>query len=110
MMKDLAPELSRRKPAAWVSFKNVEGLVKNTKSIRLCARHFDSAALPTLKYTSETWTLRVQDKRAVNVVQCAVERTMLETSLHPRMQRGIRSSELGQRTPLLTPRERSKIG
>uniref|UniRef100_A0A7I4XRF4 Reverse transcriptase domain-containing protein n=1 Tax=Haemonchus contortus TaxID=6289 RepID=A0A7I4XRF4_HAECO len=64
MMNDLAPELSRRKRAAWGAFKNIEGVVKKTKNIRLRAHLFDTAVLPALTYASETWTLRKQDEHA----------------------------------------------
>ncbi|XGW29763.1 hypothetical protein V3C99_009088 [Haemonchus contortus] len=37
MMNDLAPELCRRKRAAWGAFKNIEGVVKKTKNIQLRA-------------------------------------------------------------------------
>uniref|UniRef100_A0A7I4Y051 Reverse transcriptase domain-containing protein n=1 Tax=Haemonchus contortus TaxID=6289 RepID=A0A7I4Y051_HAECO len=80
MMNDLAPELCRRKRAAWGAFKNIEGVVKKTKNIRLRAHLFDTAALPALTYASETWTLRKQDEHAVS--------------------KGIRSSELRQRTKI----------
>ncbi|XGW13776.1 hypothetical protein V3C99_000235 [Haemonchus contortus] len=46
MMNDLAPELCRRKRAAWGAFKNIEGVVKKTKNIRLRAHLFDTAVLP----------------------------------------------------------------
>ncbi|XGW17451.1 hypothetical protein V3C99_002222 [Haemonchus contortus] len=48
MMNDLAPELCRRKRAAWGAFKNIEGVVKKTKIIRLRAHLFDTAVLPAL--------------------------------------------------------------
>uniref|UniRef100_A0A0K0DHE3 Reverse transcriptase domain-containing protein n=1 Tax=Angiostrongylus cantonensis TaxID=6313 RepID=A0A0K0DHE3_ANGCA len=35
MMNDLAPELSRRKRAAWGAFKSIEDVVKSTKNTRL---------------------------------------------------------------------------
>uniref|UniRef100_A0A7I4YIQ5 Reverse transcriptase domain-containing protein n=1 Tax=Haemonchus contortus TaxID=6289 RepID=A0A7I4YIQ5_HAECO len=44
MMNDLAPELCRRKRAAWGAFKNIEGVVKKTKNIRLRAHLFDTAS------------------------------------------------------------------
>ncbi|XGW04056.1 hypothetical protein V3C99_015306, partial [Haemonchus contortus] len=53
MMNDLAPGLCRRKRAAWRAFKNVEGLVKNIKNIRLRALLFDTAVLPALTYASD---------------------------------------------------------
>ena len=100
MMNDLAPELSRRKRAAWGAYKNIEGVVKKTKNIRLRAHLFDSAVLPALTYASETWTLRRQDEHAVSVIQRAVERTMLGVTLYTQVQRGIRSAELRQRSKI----------
>uniref|UniRef100_A0A7I4XU18 Reverse transcriptase domain-containing protein n=1 Tax=Haemonchus contortus TaxID=6289 RepID=A0A7I4XU18_HAECO len=64
------------------AFRNIEGVVKKTKNIRLRAHLFDTAVLPALTYTSETWTLRKQDEHATQV------------------QKGIRSSELRQRTKI----------
>ncbi|KAE9421319.1 hypothetical protein Angca_006522, partial [Angiostrongylus cantonensis] len=46
MMNDLAPELSRRKRAAWRTFKSIGDVVKRTKNTRLRAHLFDSTVLP----------------------------------------------------------------
>uniref|UniRef100_A0A7I4Z7N0 Reverse transcriptase domain-containing protein n=1 Tax=Haemonchus contortus TaxID=6289 RepID=A0A7I4Z7N0_HAECO len=91
-MNDLAPELCRRKRAAWGSFKNIEGVVKKPKIIRLHAHLFDTAVLPALTYASETWTLRKQDKHAVSVIPRASERTMLGIPLYAQVQKRIRVS------------------
>nr|CDJ88863.1 Endonuclease exonuclease phosphatase and RNA-directed DNA polymerase (reverse transcriptase) domain containing protein [Haemonchus contortus] len=100
MMNDLAPELCRRKRVAWGAFKNIEGVVKKTKNIRLRAHLFDTAVLPALTYASETWTLRKQDEHAVSVIQRALERTMPGISLYTQVQKRIRSSELRHRTKI----------
>uniref|UniRef100_A0A0K0DNR8 Reverse transcriptase domain-containing protein n=1 Tax=Angiostrongylus cantonensis TaxID=6313 RepID=A0A0K0DNR8_ANGCA len=58
MMNDLAPELSKRKRAAWGAFKSIEDVVKRTKNTRLRAHLFDLWVLPVLMYASETRSLR----------------------------------------------------
>ncbi|XGW33008.1 hypothetical protein V3C99_017483 [Haemonchus contortus] len=81
MMNDLAPELCRRKRAAWGAFRNFEGVGKKKKNIRLRAHLFDTAVPPALTAT-----------------QRALDRTMLGISLYTQVQKGIRSSELRQLT------------
>uniref|UniRef100_A0A0K0CU03 DUF1738 domain-containing protein n=1 Tax=Angiostrongylus cantonensis TaxID=6313 RepID=A0A0K0CU03_ANGCA len=92
MMNDLAPELSRRKQAAWVAFKSIEDVEQRTPD-----------SLPTfstqrfsLTYASETWSLRKQDERSLSVIERAVERTMLGVSRFTQARDGMRRSELRQ--------------
>ncbi|KAJ1356190.1 hypothetical protein KIN20_013858 [Parelaphostrongylus tenuis] len=104
MMNDLAPELSRRKRAAWGTFKSIEDVVKRTKNIRLRAHLFDSTVIPALTYAAETWSLRKQDERSLAVIERAVERSMLGVSRISQMRQRIRSSDLRQRSQeLLVP-------
>nr|CDJ88285.1 reverse transcriptase [Haemonchus contortus] len=114
MMNDLAPELCTRKRATWGAFKNIEGVVKKTKNIRLRAHLFDTAVLPALTYAPETWTLQKQDEHAVSVAQRALERTMLGISLYTRVQKGsgVPSfvNERRSGMPLITPRNRRSGG
>ncbi|VDM54278.1 unnamed protein product [Angiostrongylus costaricensis] len=98
MMNDLAPELIRRKRAAWGAFKSIEDVVKRTKNTRLRAHLFDSTVLPAITYASGTWSLRKQDERLLSVIERAVERTMLEVSRFTQVREAIRSSDLHQRS------------
>ncbi|EYC16950.1 hypothetical protein Y032_0032g2588 [Ancylostoma ceylanicum] len=59
MMNDLAPELGRRKRAAWRAYKSIEDVVKKTKNIRLRAHLFNTTVLPALTYVSETWAIQL---------------------------------------------------
>uniref|UniRef100_A0A7I4Z4W2 Reverse transcriptase domain-containing protein n=1 Tax=Haemonchus contortus TaxID=6289 RepID=A0A7I4Z4W2_HAECO len=99
-MSGLAPELSRRRRAAWGSFKSIEGVVEKIKNIRLRSHLFDTVVLPASEYASETWTLQRQDEHAVSVIQRAMEKRMLGISLYTRVHKGIRSSELRRRTKI----------
>uniref|UniRef100_A0A0K0DLL1 Reverse transcriptase domain-containing protein n=1 Tax=Angiostrongylus cantonensis TaxID=6313 RepID=A0A0K0DLL1_ANGCA len=98
MMNDLAPELSRRKRAAWRDFKSIEDVVKRTKNTLLRVHLFDSTIPPALTYVSETWSLRKQDERSLSVIERAVERTVLGVSRFTQVRDGIRSSALRQRS------------
>ena len=68
--------------------------------MRLRAHLFDSTVLPALTFASETWTLRKQDERTLNVRQRAVERAMLGVSRITQVRERIRSSELRQRSKI----------
>uniref|UniRef100_A0A0K0DM65 Transposase n=1 Tax=Angiostrongylus cantonensis TaxID=6313 RepID=A0A0K0DM65_ANGCA len=63
MLNDLAPELSRRKRAAWGALKSIEDVVKRTKNTRLRAHLFDSTVLPGPTYASKNLSLREQDEK-----------------------------------------------
>uniref|UniRef100_A0A0K0CY95 Reverse transcriptase domain-containing protein n=1 Tax=Angiostrongylus cantonensis TaxID=6313 RepID=A0A0K0CY95_ANGCA len=61
MTNDLAPELSRKKRAAWGAIKSIDDAVKRTKNTRLRTHLFDSTVLPALTYEPESRSLRKQD-------------------------------------------------
>ena len=48
MRNDLAPELHRRKRAAWNTFKSIEEVIKRMKNLWLWVHLFDSTFLPAL--------------------------------------------------------------
>ncbi|EYB82217.1 hypothetical protein Y032_0364g3556 [Ancylostoma ceylanicum] len=54
MMNDLAPELGRRKRAAWGAYKSIEDVVKKTKNIRLRAHLFNTTVIVELTVQSIT--------------------------------------------------------
>ncbi|KAE9420381.1 hypothetical protein Angca_009637, partial [Angiostrongylus cantonensis] len=86
--------------AAGGAFKSIEDVVKRTKNTRLRAHVFDSTVLPALTYASETWLLCKQDERSLNVIERAVERTMLGVSRFTQVRDGIRSSDLRHRSKI----------
>ncbi|KAK6739326.1 hypothetical protein RB195_021017 [Necator americanus] len=100
MMNDLAPELGRRRRAAWGAYKSIEDVVKKTKNTRLRAHLFNTTVLPALTYASETWALRKQEENAVSVIERAIERVMLGVSRSKQVRDGIRSSLLRQRSKI----------
>ncbi|KAE9413907.1 hypothetical protein Angca_008467, partial [Angiostrongylus cantonensis] len=86
--------------AALGAFKSIEDVVKKTKNTRLRAHLLDSTVLAALSYASETWSLRKGDERSLNVIERAVERTMLGVSRFTQVRDGIRSSDLRQRSKI----------
>ncbi|EYC43942.1 hypothetical protein Y032_0476g2139 [Ancylostoma ceylanicum] len=97
MMNDLAPELGRRKRAAWGAYKSIEEVVKKTKNIRLRAHLFNTMILPALTYA---WALRKRDENAVSVIERSIERVMLGLTRLTQVRAGIRSSSLRQQSKI----------
>ncbi|KAK6749727.1 hypothetical protein RB195_001998 [Necator americanus] len=94
MLNELTSELGRRKPAVWKAYRSIEDAVKRIKNIWLCAHLLNITALTALSYSSETWALRKQEEKALNVAESAIERVMVRASRFTRMKDGIRSSLL----------------
>ncbi|XGW34684.1 hypothetical protein V3C99_018574 [Haemonchus contortus] len=98
MMNDPAPELSRRKRAAWGAFKNIEGVVKKTKNIRLRAHLFDTAlhqrtkirdAVDYAKKSKIRWAghvMRYSDDRWTTAVTDWIPRDVKRTQGRPPME------------------------
>ncbi|EYC05066.1 hypothetical protein Y032_0084g1760 [Ancylostoma ceylanicum] len=100
MMTGLAPELGRRKQAAWGAYKSIEDVVKKTKNTRLRVHLFNTTVLPALTYASETWALHKQDENAVSVIERSIERVMLGLTRLTQVTAGIRSSTLRQQSKI----------
>ena len=93
---EIDDEIRRRRSAAWLSFKNVEDVLKKTKDVKLRAHIFNSMILPVLNYGCEVWTLRENGKQKLQTTQRAMERRTL----------GIK---LIQKIPSTTIRKRTKF-
>ncbi|KAE9415887.1 hypothetical protein Angca_005287, partial [Angiostrongylus cantonensis] len=72
--------------AAWGAFKSIEDVVKRKKNTRFRTHLFNSAVLPAITYSPETWSL--------------LERTMLGVSRFTQVRDVIRSSDLRQRSKI----------
>ncbi|KAK6729432.1 hypothetical protein RB195_006469 [Necator americanus] len=92
-----APELGRKRRAAWGAYKSIEDVVKKTRNTRLRAHLFNTTVLPALTYASEICALRKQEDIAVSVIKRSIERVMLGVSHFTQVRDGIRSSVLRQR-------------
>ncbi|KAK6763912.1 hypothetical protein RB195_024316 [Necator americanus] len=99
MMKDMTPELGRRKRAAWGAFKSIEDVVKRTKYIRLRAHLFNTTVLPALTYASETWAFR-KEKNVISIIERGIERVMLGVTRFTKVKEEIRSSLLSQESKI----------
>ena len=87
-------EIRRRRSAAWLSFKNIEYVLKKTKDIKLRAHLFNSMVLPVLNYGCEVWTIRECDRQKLQTTQRAMERRVLNI----RLVQKVASSTIRQRT------------
>ncbi|CAF1012995.1 unnamed protein product [Adineta ricciae] len=74
-------EIRRRRSAAWLSFKNIEDVLKKTKDLKLRAHLFNSMVLPALNYGCEVWTMRDIEKQKLQTTQRAMERRVLGIKL-----------------------------
>ncbi|KAK6762491.1 hypothetical protein RB195_023278 [Necator americanus] len=61
---NLAPELHRRREAAWGAYKSIEDVAKKNRNTRLRAHLFNTTVLLALTYASETWAFRKQEENA----------------------------------------------
>ncbi|EYC05856.1 hypothetical protein Y032_0080g1402 [Ancylostoma ceylanicum] len=98
--KNIRLQLGRRKRAAWGAYKSIEDVVKKTKNTRLRAHLSNTTVLPALTYASETWALRKQDENAVSVIERSIERVMLGLTRLTQVRAGIRSSTLRQQSKI----------
>uniref|UniRef100_A0A914E9Z2 F-box domain-containing protein n=1 Tax=Acrobeloides nanus TaxID=290746 RepID=A0A914E9Z2_9BILA len=70
-----------RRSAAWLSFKNLQDVLKEVQDPKTRAHLFNSTVLPALNYGSETLTLRNSDAKKLQTTQRAMERKVLGVRL-----------------------------
>ncbi|KAH7695018.1 reverse transcriptase [Aphelenchoides avenae] len=70
-------EIGRRQKAAWLSFKNIQEVLKKISDPKLRANLFNTTVLPALLYGCETWTLTKRHEEKLSVTERAMERRVL---------------------------------
>ncbi|WKX91158.1 hypothetical protein Q1695_009751 [Nippostrongylus brasiliensis] len=103
MENDLAPEIARRRRAAWTAFSSIREVTDQVKDVGLRASIFNASVLPAMCYATETWPDNKAVAKAMQTTHRALERCFLKTSLRQQRQQGIRSSELREKSQLADP-------
>ena len=73
----LLPEINRRMKLAWAAFGRNAIIFKSRMPIPLKKRAFDQCILPIMTYGCETWILKKEIIRKLQVTQKSMERCML---------------------------------
>ncbi|KAH7666357.1 hypothetical protein AAVH_43283, partial [Aphelenchoides avenae] len=70
-------EIGRRRKAAWLSFNNIQEVLKRMSDAKLRASLFNTTVLPALLYGCETWTLTKRQEDKLSTTERAMERRVL---------------------------------
>ena len=73
----LLPEINRRMKLAWRAFGRNSIIFKSRMPLHLKKRAFDQCILPVMTYGCETWTLKTDIIRKLQVTQRSMERCIL---------------------------------
>ncbi|WKY03659.1 hypothetical protein Q1695_004984 [Nippostrongylus brasiliensis] len=103
MENNLAPEIARRRRAAWAAFSSIREVTDQVKDAGLRASIFNASVLPAMCYATETWPDNKAVAKDMQTTHRALERCFLKTSLRQQRQQGIRSSELREKSQLADP-------
>ncbi|VDP43822.1 unnamed protein product [Heligmosomoides polygyrus] len=66
MGDDLAPEIARRRRAAWAAFSSIREVTDQVKDAGLRASIFNASVLPAMCYVTETWPDNKTIARAIS--------------------------------------------
>ncbi|VDP38871.1 unnamed protein product [Heligmosomoides polygyrus] len=100
MDNDLAPEIARRRRAAWAAFSSIRQVTDQVKGANLRASTFNASVLHAMCYAMETWPDNKTIGRAMQTTHPAMERCLLKTSLLQQWQEGLRSSKIREKSQL----------
>ncbi|WKX95022.1 hypothetical protein Q1695_011906 [Nippostrongylus brasiliensis] len=103
MENDLAPEIARRRRAAWAAFSSIREFTDQVNDAGLRASIFNASVLPAMCYATETWPDNKAGAKAMQTTHRALERCFMKTSLRQQWKQGIRSSELREKSQLADP-------
>uniref|UniRef100_A0A7I4YM96 Reverse transcriptase domain-containing protein n=1 Tax=Haemonchus contortus TaxID=6289 RepID=A0A7I4YM96_HAECO len=103
MTNNIAPELNRRRRAAWAAFGSVREVTDQVSDPDLKASIFSASVLPAMCYATETWPDNKTIAKAIMTSHHALERSFLKISRRQQWQLGLRSSDLKERSRLKDP-------
>ncbi|KIH43939.1 hypothetical protein ANCDUO_26048 [Ancylostoma duodenale] len=100
MMNNIAPEISRRRRAAWAasgSIREVKNQIKDPDR-RVCT--FNASVLPPKCFATETWPDNETIAGSMRTWHRALERCLLKTNRYQQWHQGLRSSDLREKSRL----------
>ncbi|WKX88927.1 hypothetical protein Q1695_008512 [Nippostrongylus brasiliensis] len=86
MENDLAPEIARRRRAAWAAFSSIREVTDQVEDAGLRASIFNASILPAMCYATETWPDNKAVAKAMQTTHRALERCFMKTSLRQQWQ------------------------
>ncbi|EYB81048.1 hypothetical protein Y032_0394g639 [Ancylostoma ceylanicum] len=103
MRNNIAPEITRRRRAAWAAFGSIREVTDQIKDPALRASIFNASVLPAMCYATETWPDNETIAKAMRTTHRALERCLLKTSRYQQWHQGLRSTELREKSQLKDP-------
>ncbi|EYB83495.1 hypothetical protein Y032_0334g2837 [Ancylostoma ceylanicum] len=103
MRNNIAPEITRRRRAAWAAFESIREVTDQVKDPALRASISNATVLPAMCYATETWPDNETIAKAMRTTYRALERCLLKTSRYQQWHQGLQSTELREKSQLRDP-------
>nr|CDJ86538.1 RNA-directed DNA polymerase (reverse transcriptase) domain containing protein [Haemonchus contortus] len=97
MVNNIAPELNRRRRAAWAAFGSIREVTDQVSDPDVKASIFRASVLPAMCYATKTWHDNKTIAKAITTSHHALDRGFLKISRRQQWQQGLRSSDLKER-------------